>query len=162
MNWEISKVGPHCAACGRGFAEEEDLFSGLYDEQTAFVRRDYCAACWAEAERDKVFSHWRTRVPKKDEPPKRLVDDDVLRNFFHRLEGESEPLKVNFRYVLALLLIRKKLLKFTAIRRDGDQEWLVLHDRAEDRDHEVLNPELSEDEVAAVTEECGKVLNMRL
>lgn len=162
MDWEITKVGQRCAGCEYVFQEEDKLFSVLRDRQTEFVRQDYCQACWREADGGELFSFWRTHVPKKDEPPKRFVDNDVLVNFFSRLEGEEEPLKVNFRYVLALLLIRKKLLTFKTIRRDGDSEWLVLYDRRDERNQEVLNPNLSEEEVCAVTEECGKLLNMRL
>ena len=162
MDWEITRPNRHCEACGKGFGEEEELFSALRDHETDFVRQDYCPACWATREREGFFSFWKTRIPPRDEPPRRFVDDEVLVNFFHRLEGEEEPLKVNFRFVLALLLIRKKLMTFKSLRREGDSEWLVLHDKAEDREREVLNPNLTEEEIGAVTEECGKLLNMRL
>jgi len=162
MDWEIGRPGRCCAGCEHVFQEEEDVYSGLYDEQTQFARRDYCPACWDKQDKPKVYSHWKTRLPKRDEQPKRFVDDDVLIGFFTRLEGEEEPLKVNFRYVLALLLIRKKMFKFKTVRRDGAKEWLVLYDRREDRDCDVLNPNLTEEQVTQVTEECGKLLNVRL
>ena len=162
MDWEISKVGPHCEGCDRSFDEGDALFSALYDEQTEFVRRDYCPACWEKVDQGRVFSHWRTRTPTKDAPPKRFVDDDVLLSFFARLDGEEDRLKINFRFVLGLLLIRKKLLKFTRVRRQGEIEFLVLQDKREGREVEVRNPELTEEQVVTVTEECGKLLNMRL
>lgn len=162
MDWEISRPNRHCETCGKDFGEEEELFSALMDQHTDFARQDFCPACWQKRGPAGCFSYWKTRIPRKDEPPKRFVDNEVLLNFFQRLEGEEEPLKVNFRYVLALLLVRKKLLKFKSIRRDGDKEYLVLHDKAEERDQDVLNPNLTEEEVGAVTEECGKLLNMRL
>lgn len=166
MEWEISKLAPHCAACARAFAEDEELFSALYDERTEFVRRDFCPACWEKVEGEGVFSFWRTRViMKKEAPPKRFVNDEALLTFFARLEGEGDPLKVNFRFVLALLLIRKKLFQFKSVRREaagkGEREWLILRDRREERDVEVLNPDLSDEEVEAVTAECGKLLNVQ-
>ena len=162
MDWEITRPERRCEGCEKDIAEEEELFSGLRDDQTEFVRCDFCLACWETRDPAAFFSFWRTQIPKKDAPPKRFVDDDVLVNFFTRLEGEEDPVKVNFRYVLALLLIRKKLLKFKSVRREDGREWLVLYDKAGDRDQEVLNPDLSEDEINAVTEECGKLLNMKL
>lgn len=161
MEWEISKPAPHCATCEKGFAEDDELFSALYDEKTEFVRRDYCLECWTGVDGNAVFSFWRTRIPKKETPPKRFVDDQALLAFFSRLEGEEEPLKINFRFVLALLMIRKKLFRFGSVRREGEREWLILHDKREERDVEVLNPNLSDEEVEAVTEECGKLLNVR-
>lgn len=162
MDWEIANLSRVCTACEHAFAEEEDLFSAIRDEKTTFVRFDFCRACWDQQDRDVFFSHWQTRCPKRDVTPKRFVDDDVILNFFYRLEGETEDLKIHFRYVLGLLLLRKKLLKFKNMRRDGEDEWLLLYDRREDRDHEVYDPKLTGEEVAAVTEECGKILNVKL
>jgi len=161
MDWEISNLSRVCSACAKAFAEEEDLFSGIRDEKTAFVRSDFCRTCWEKQDRAAFYSYWRTRAPKKDEPPKRFVDEDVILNFFYRLEGETDDLKIHFRYVLGLLLLRKKLLKFKDVRRDGEDDWLVLYDRREDRSHEVLDPKLTGDQIADVTEECGKILNVK-
>jgi hypothetical protein len=109
-----------------------------------------------------MFSAWQTQVPAKEQKKKLLVDDDVLVDFFDRLEGAADELKVNFRYILALVLMRKKVLKFIDVRRTDETEVLVLRMRGEKTDVEVVNPGLDEEKIARVTEEVGKILNVEL
>lgn len=161
--WNIKRGDQKCVDCSRGFEEKEEYFSALYDENRQFLRRDFCLRCWEAKgdgeEKKKAFSFWRTRVPVKAEE-KKVVDDEIVMNFFLRLQGETEPTKVNFRYVLALLLMRKKILKLDDIRYDDKGEALVLKHREEGTEYVVYNPQLSEEQVQQVTEEVGQILNV--
>lgn len=161
-DWEIQKTTLVCATSGREFAEEEEVFSALYDEENAFVRRDYSADCWPPADLARVFSFWKTRAPKKDAPRKMFVDDEVILDFFRRLEGLADERKRNFRYVLALLMMRKKTLKFKEMRRADGEMVMILYDKVSDCNYEVIDPRLSEEQVEQVSEEIGQVLNVRL
>ena len=161
-DWDIVKTTLVCAASGREFAEDEEIYSALYDEDSQFVRRDYAAEHWPPKDVDRVFSFWKTRTPKKDGPVKRFVDDDVIADFFARLEGQSGEQKRNFRYVLALFLMRRKRLKFKEMRRVGNGMVMVVHERLTDRDHEVQDPRLSEEQIAQVSGEIGRILNTRI
>ena len=157
--WDVKRGEQKCAKCSHGFAEQEEYFSALYDEERQFIRRDFCGDCWGGQEKDAMFSFWKTRVPAKEQERK-LVDDEIIMNFFMRLEGEADATKRNFRYVLALLLMRKRILKLEDIRYDDDGEALVLKHRGEDKEYVVHNPQLSEEEIQQVTDEVGKILNV--
>lgn len=161
-DWEIQKTRLACATSGREFAEEEDIYSALYDEGNQFVRRDYAVECWPPPDMEKVFSFWKTRIPKKDAPVKKFLDDEVILDFFRRLEGRTEPQKQGFRYVLALLLMRKKVLKFKEMRRIGDDTVMVLHERVADCDYDVVDPRFSEQQLEQVSEEISQILNIRV
>jgi len=161
MDWEIGNATLACATCGKPFAEEQGILSALYDERPAFVRRDYCKDCWPQQDRQSVFSYWETRIPKRDAPVRRFVDDDIVMDFFRRLEGSQEPAKVSFRYVLGLLLMRKKALKLKEFRRTETSATLVLHDRLRDCDYEVADPNLTEEQIQQVTGEIHQVLNVK-
>ena len=158
-DWSIQRGAQKCQVCPRQFAEHEEYFSALYDENRQFVRRDYCLECWKAQDKEAVYSFWKTRVPEKEEE-KKLVDDEVIMNFFLRLQGETDTAKVNFRYVLALLLMRKKKLKLEDIKYDERGEALVLKHREEGKEYVVYNPQLSEEQVDQVTEEVGQILNI--
>jgi len=162
MDWDISKTSLVCAACNKEFAEEQEIFSALYDEQQGFVRRDYCIGCHPSQDQAAVFSFWHTRIPPHDAPVRRFVDDEVIHDLFRRLEGHDDPGKRNFRYVLALLLMRKKVLKFREFRRDEKGDVLLLQDRLTDAVHTVVDPDLSEEQIEQVTEEIGQVLNFQV
>jgi len=161
-DWDIRKGDKHCERCQKEFREEEEYFAGLYDENRQFVRRDFCLTCWEAVEKPSLYSFWRTRVPKKEEKAKLLVDDDIILNFFFRLENEQDQLKKNFRYVLALLLMRKKILKFKDVRRGEGGEALVLRQPKEGREFVVYNPQLTEEQIQKVTEEVGQILNVQV
>lgn len=160
-DWQIARGEPRCSSCGKEFAQEEDYFSALYDRVTEFQRLDFCTECW-RGETSEMFSFWQTRVPPRQEKKKLLVDDDVLLDFFRRLEGATDELKANFRYILALVLMRRKVLRFVDVKRTGDVESLVLELRREKTSFEVFNPRLDEEKILQVTEEVGKILNVQL
>lgn len=158
-DWSISRGDQKCVACSRDFAVKEEYFSALYDEDRQFVRRDYCPQCWDAQDKAKVYSFWKTRVPEKEETRK-VVDDEIVMNFFMRLQGETDATKVNFRYVLALLLMRKKILKLDDIRYDDRGEALIMKHREEGTEFVVYNPQLSEEQITQVTDEVGQILNV--
>jgi len=160
-DWHILRGEKTCVSCGRQFEENESYFSALFDRKTEFERLDYCANCW-QGETPEMFSFWQTAVPPKEEKQRLLVDDDVLLDFFRRLEGATDELKVNFRYILGLVLMRRKILKFTDVRRTETGEVLVLDLTKEKTTFEVVNPGLDEEKIARVTEEVGKILNVEL
>ena len=65
---------------------------------------------------------------------------------------------MNFRYVLSLYLMRKKILKLRTTHKSNGNEFLTLHDVKEGKDTEVLKPQ-SNEEVLAVTDEIGRLVN---
>ena len=162
MDWNITRGELTCAHCGKSFAEDEEYVSAVYDEKAEFVRRDYCLTCEGRVSREESFSFWKTRSPVKDKGPKKFVDDGVILNFFMRLQNEHDQLKRNFRYVLGLLLMRKRVLKFKDVERGEGGEALVLYSPREQEDYRVYIPQLTEEEIAQVTDEVGQILNVQL
>ena len=160
-DWKIQRGEKRCAGCAKEFAELENYFSALYDRTDAFERLDWCAGCW-KGETPEMFSFWQTRMPAKEERRRLLVDDDVLVDFFLKLEGATDELKVNFRYILSLALMRKRILKFADVRRGESGEFLVMEFPREKTRFEIFNPQMSEEKIALLTEEVGKILNVQL
>jgi len=161
-NWEIAGPTLVCAASGRPLNEDEEIYSALYDEENTFVRRDFSVEHWPPPDMSRVFSFWKTRVPRKDAPERNFVDDETVLDFFRRLEDKSEPHQQHFRYVLALFLMRRKLLRFREVRRGAGGMVLLVHDRLAGTDHEVPDPQLSEEEIRRVSDEVSSILRVRL
>ena len=76
-----------------------------------------------------------------------------------RLEGNDETNQKNLRYVLALYLIRKRIFKLKSLKKQDKEESIVLYYPKEDREFNVLNLNLKEEEVEAITAEMYKLLN---
>ncbi len=162
MNWEIAKSQQKCQACERLFQDQEEYFSGLYDQDNKFIRKDFCPECWDRQDRAQIYSFWKTRCVPKEEKVRKFVDDSVIMDFFLRLQNAEDAAKKNFRYVLALLLMRKKLLKFEDVKKGDGGEALILRDPVENRVFEVYNPQLAEEQIQQVTEEVGQILNVQI
>ena len=159
MDWNISRSQRRCSKCEKEFAEEEEYFSALFDAGATFERKDFCPACWTDTTKPAFFSFWKTEIPKPEQQKKLFVDDSVIFDFFRKLaDDEAEPAKRNFRYILALMLMRKKVLKFKDVAREHDKEYIVLRRSRTQEEHRVLNPQLTEAEMEQVKLELTKIL----
>ena len=155
--YQIEASTRRCAATGRDLKPGEKYYSVLLEEAGRLVRRDYAGEAW-KGPPEGAFSFWAARVPAQEDGRRPRIDDDLLADCFQRLEGQTDPGRVNFRYVVALLLMRRKRFKFEEARTDGGQEVLSLRCVRTRALHHVINPRLTEEEMAAVQEEVFKVL----
>lgn len=146
-----------CAATGRPLAPGEKYFSALFDEGGQFVRKDYSPAGWPDAPPEAI-AVWSGKVPAANQKPRLTFDDELLMECFERLAEETEHSRIQFRYVLALLLLRRRRLKFEDLRRDDGHDYLRLRCPRTNCEFEVLDPRLSEDDIARVQEEVSRVL----
>ena len=135
-----------------------------------FVRIDFCEACWAQGKRPAdvtMFSFWKTIVPEPQQKKKLLVDDSVLMDVFQRMEGRGEPQEIRFRFVLALILMRKRLLKYEGMdptpapvaAQDAPppETWRMLP-RAAEKPVLVINPHLNADQITEVSQQLSAIL----
>ncbi len=81
--------------------------------------------------------------------------------FFERLTDETEQEKINFRFVLTLILMRKRKLKYEASSTDeaGNEVW-TLRVTGQDRMEKVINPHLSEDQIEQLSGQMGQILQV--
>ncbi|HNQ22965.1 MAG TPA: hypothetical protein PKK06_07720 [Phycisphaerae bacterium] len=157
-SWDVQRTAGHSTFSGRPLAEGEEFYSALFEEAESFRRVDYALDEWTGPPQG-AFCHFRTRMPIRVKQKRLFVDDDILVNFFLRLAGETEPLRIQFRFVLALILMRKKLLKYDQMERtDGQEVWTMVL-TADRSTHRVLNPHLTDDQVEAVSRELGAILH---
>lgn len=159
--WEINKPLGLCSGTGRKIEPGEEYFGALVEIEEGLQRRDFCAEYW-EREKPNVFCHWKSRLPRPDEKKQIFVDDNMLMAFFERLGNETEQEKVNFRFVLALILMRKRLLKYDATREGDDKEiWRlrIVGDKSADNRVEVINPHLDEEQVSQLSSQIGQILH---
>jgi hypothetical protein len=156
-DYQIQAITRRCTATGRELRPGEKYFTALLDVDGKFIRQDYSSEAW-QGPPEGVFSFWMGRVPAQEESRRPRIDDDLLFDCFQRLEGQAEPEKVNFRYVIALLLMRRKRFKFEEARKEGGQEVLRVRCAKTKNVYQAVNPGLTEEAMAAVQEEVFKVL----
>lgn len=157
IDYQIQTNSRRCAVSGRELRPGEKFYSVLLEEQGKFVRHDYSSESW-QGPPPGAFSFWAGRIPQGEENRSLRIDDDLLVDCFQRLEGQTEASRVNFRYVVALLLMRRKRFKFEEAQVEGDQEVLRLRCARSKTQYRVVNPRLTEEEMRAVQDEVMKVL----
>ena len=161
--WKIAKPSDTCALCSSNFKPSQAYFSVLFDKGQEFERRDYCGGCFEEHRPEDAYSFWQTRVPDEEEDEKKrpVLDAESVLEFFRRLGQERDEQKRAFRFVLALMLTRKKVLKLDGSGRgENGEDLLIFVERRGGERHEV--PALEMDEVAlkAAGEELGRLLGL--
>ena len=150
-------------------------------------RLDFGWAAWQGGRRpDHIFSFWKATVPDRHVKRKLFVDDDVLMNLFRRLADEDDPQRVAFRFVLGLILMRKKYLRYDGTQRrtvtdeggssggsSSQQDWWQVTPKLdlskgplgkwneEDR-LEMVDPHLDEQQIQQVTQQIGEILEAEL
>ena len=164
--YKIVGASRQCQACQRAFAVGDEYFSAVVEtaEDDLLARQDFCPDCW-KPEAATYFSFWKTHVPAAEEHRHRgprLVDmGRLLQLFEHLAESEDVP-AVRFRYVLALVLMRKRRLRIVESRRlgGGAGEELTLREVGTGRRHVVSCPSITEDEIRSVADRLREILDM--
>ncbi|MBS0209669.1 MAG: hypothetical protein JSS27_12025 [Planctomycetes bacterium] len=108
MDFEIQRCSRVCAVTGRALADGEAIVSALVREAGDLKRVDYAASAWPGPTPEMV-SWWRSHVPSREARAQRMAPSDLLLQLFDDLE--SQPDQRPLRYVLTLLLLRRRVFR---------------------------------------------------
>ena len=163
-DYHVARSTGVCAASGKELTPGSPCVATLCErvEDDGFDRLDYSPQVWAEGARpQRLFSFWKTIVPDPGDRRPTFVDDDVLMDLFEQMAGDERRTRVAYRFVLALILMRKRRLKYVTRRGVGEVErWLVQPKGAdpEATPIEVVNPKLTDEDVRQLTGQLAEVL----
>lgn len=156
--WEVARPSGVCAVTGRTLAEGEEYYGVLFEEGETFRRADYAVEAWNGAP-EGAYCYFKSRVPPRQKKKQLFIDDDLLINFFLRLGEEPDEGRMQFRFVLALILMRKRLLRYEQTLQEDGREYWQMRLLREQSLHRVLNPQLTDQQVAGVSAQLGAVLH---
>lgn len=112
--WSIKSRAHVCTVTEQQFTDGESFYTALFPdpESSGYLRKDFSIKAWEQREEDaeQPFSFWKTtyQAPVKEE--KVEVTDESPEDLLRRLIEEDEEHTENARYILAVMLERKKLL----------------------------------------------------
>jgi len=165
--YNVGRPAGVCAATGRTLSQGDRVVSTLVERvgEEGFDRLDFAEQAWAAGARpDRLVGFWRSVIPEPGERPRPYVDDEALLALFESLEDAEEHSRQAFRFVLALMLVRKRLLREEGRRSDAQGEVMLVRARGpkgwgEDGVlHEVVDPGLDRETLAQVTESIGQIM----
>lgn len=156
-----------CAECGRDFKPDEEYVSGLVevepsDEHPHGLKRcDFCPDHWPQDD-TTWLAFWRTRVPVPEEPKRRrlVIDDGRMLELFFHLAETDDPARLDLRYVIGLILIRKRRLKLDGTRRRGERSVMLVRKARSKQVHELEDRELTEEAIRRVSEDIGSLMDL--
>jgi hypothetical protein len=166
--YEVSRPHGVCFVTGNKIEPGEKLMAALKETPTGFERVDISMDAWQQFDRsaNDVVAFWQTVMPRPEQKKKLFVDDEVLCGLFERLADTTDPPKLNFRFVLGLILMRKRLLIYETSRTEGEgeqaRELWTMRFKGRDERYDLLNPKLDEQQVAEVSQQLGDILNEEL
>lgn len=146
QDWTMPRRSDRCAACSREFEPSALLNACLYETPAGYERRDYCTSCTVPAE-PAPLGAWRTRRTTPSGRAAATIDKAALLPIFEQLADATDRQHVQFRFVLALLLWRKRVLKLEGTRDEGGAEYWDFTQPATNVVHAVTRPELDEGEL---------------
>ena len=162
-SWHVRTRARECAATERPFEDEEAIVTALFPdpESSGYLRRDYTVEAWEQRSDDEEvpFSFWRStyHVPEsetREDPIKQLSPEELL----ERLIEEDQEHTENTRYILAVMLERKKLLRETDSQEMPNGIMRVYEHRKTGEVYLVRDPNIPLEEVESVQEEVFVLL----
>lgn len=159
-DWTIQGRSPHCAVTGTAFNEGDYFYTLLFHDKDGYRREDLCEQAFKT--RDSAvapFSFWRSKfeppAPPEPEPVSKQTAEDLLRAYML----ETNPGLANARYILALMLERKRILREIEAKRGDDGTLTRIYERARTGEVFVIqDPQLRLDQVEQVQMEVAGLL----
>ncbi|MDR2757495.1 MAG: hypothetical protein LBC20_17520 [Planctomycetaceae bacterium] len=132
---EIPRSSRICSVTNRELQPGEVFFSVLTEEKDHLKRLDVAAENWIGPPTE-FLGWWKTRVPNNNDKKIQIAPNDILLNLFEQLA--LQPENTDMRYVLALLLIRRRQFRYEREEEDKNgQKKLVVYAIKENVTHEI-------------------------
>jgi hypothetical protein len=155
MDYEMQRSARSCSVTGREFAPGEQFYSVLIAEGAELRRADYSLEAW-QGPPPAAVGWWKSQVPDQRSRA-RWAPNEVLLHFFDELAGQAD--KQNMRYVLALLLVRRRVMRLEAEERDEQgREVLMLYCPRRETTYEVPAIMPDEKQRDEIQQELAKLL----
>ncbi len=157
QDWNMPRRAEGCLRCQRAFEVGEVFQTQLYETPAGYQRRDYCLRCPAD-EFPPPVGVWQTRRPEPSAKKVFAFDRDAVLAFFERLDDSDDVQRQQFRFVLALLLWRKKALRLVQTTpAPAGEVWEFTAART-GVTYRLARPELDEDQLERLSAQLEQLL----
>jgi hypothetical protein len=125
MEYEHLRCLRRCSSTGRELAPGETIFSELQAEGSKLVRRDFSAEAWTGPSAESL-GWWKSVLPRRETQRVHWAPNDVMLDLLEQLAGD--PAQADMRYVLALLLVRRRVCRLVETPQEPEnRDLLVLY-----------------------------------
>ena len=163
-SWHIISRAHHCSISEKPFLDGEVFFTAIFPdpELNGYLRSDFSQEAW-EAREDETpspFSFWRTVYrPPEVEAKIEIVDKDDPESLLKIMIEQDEAHTENTRYILAVMLERKKILVETDSQKTRTGLLRIYEHRHSGEVFIVKDPLIPLREIAPIQEEVQRMLS---
>jgi hypothetical protein len=163
LDFEVQRCTRRCAATDRSLEPGDVCYSVLETQGSDIIRKDFCLAGWNGAPA-AALGWWKSRIPAPSAKKIKLAPNDVLLELFDQLADRLE--QSDLRYVLALLLVRRRVLRVDVSDLetspddpvDSDSECMTVYCPKRDASYEVLVRMPDADRVDKIQQQLSQLL----
>jgi len=152
LDYQFGAPGKVCAASGKPLGPGDKCISALVEQSGRLMRLDYLEAHWP-GEPPHTVGSWKFQIPEATAQQQRIIDVDSLFRFFEQLVEDANPGYDRMRYVVALFLLQRKRLKLDGTRQEDGQDLLVFLGSRGEGPYDVVDQQLTADEMSALEAE---------
>lgn len=146
MDFNIRPVAKSCAQTGKPFLPGDVCWSVLMEQDGRLVRLDYSIEAW-QGPPAGAIGHWRCVIAESSDGGRVKLDADSLFDYFVQLSDSPNLVQQQYRYVLSLLLLRKRRLILEEVFQADDRSWMRMVGSGGEGPFDVPEEELSEDQI---------------
>ncbi len=153
---DIQRCTRRCAKTDRDLRPGEIFYSVLVSEGAQVLRYDYSVEAW-DGPPESAVGWWKSQMPEPNAKKVNWAPNDVMLHYLEQLVGD--PTKADVRYVLALLMVRRRILRLEDSEADEcGKERLVLYCPKNETEYKVAVFEPSPERTAEIQDELSKLL----
>jgi len=157
MDFQIKRTTRRCFETEQDLKPGQPFYSELVDDDGELCRRDYSESAW-QGPGEHSIGWWKSRIPQIQGGKVYWAPRDILLSYFQSLQQHEKNAATT--YVMALLLVRKRLVKLVdSIQREGG-EVMEINYAKEDKTWTIPVVQLSGSQVAESQNELAQQLFM--
>jgi hypothetical protein len=164
IDWNIQARAHACQACHKPFANKELFHTLLFDHKHAYERLDICVNCWSTqfsqgaTDRKGFVSYWQSAYNIPPAGPPDPIHKETAETLLRKLVEQNDPSHSAARYILAVMLERKRVLKIKA-QLVEDHRRVFVYEHAKTGDlFQIPDPDLKLDQLAEVQRDVAHLL----
>lgn len=164
IDWNIHSRAHGCQVCQKPFADRQPFHTILCDQRHEYQRLDVCESCWQaetqlELQQRKGFiSQWKGVYEAPPAAPPEAIQKDTAETLLPKLVQRNDPRFRAARYILAVMLERKRILKVRGqTTENGQRVFIYEHGKTGDV-FTIADPDLQLNQLEEVQREVAYLL----
>jgi len=153
--FEVKRTSKKCSKTERPLLPGEQFFSALVEVGDDTQRLDFSAEAWSGPPQD-CLGWWKATIPEEVKGKIYWAPRAVLLAYFDHLT--SQPNQADVAYMVALLLVQKKVLHLEETLEEPDSQILAIKNRHSNENYRIPVIEISPARLAEIQNELSERL----